>query len=54
MKRIAFIKELSGVGKTYLVNEIKNVNVIAMEGKKDEVDEVYNDLKTIIDANIIK
>ncbi len=30
------------------------MNVVAIEGKEDEVDKVYSNLKTIIDCNIIK
>ena len=29
------------------------MNVVAIEGKKDEVDKVYNELKSVIDSNIV-
>lgn len=29
------------------------MNVVAIEGKKEEVDKVYNDLKSVIDSNIV-
>jgi len=29
------------------------MNVVAIEGKKDEVDEVYNELKLVIETNIV-
>ena len=29
------------------------MNVVAIEGKKDEVDKVYNELKAVIDNNIL-
>ena len=29
------------------------MNVVAIEGNKDEVDNIYNELKVIIDSNII-
>lgn len=31
-----------------------SMNVVAIEGKKDEVDDVYNQLKSVIDNNIIE
>lgn len=32
---------------------IPTMNVVAIEGKKDEVDKVYNELKSVIDSNIV-
>ena len=32
---------------------ISFMNVVAIEGKKEEVDKVYNDLKSVIDSNIV-
>ena len=29
------------------------MNVVAIEGKKEEVDKVYNELKLVIDSNIL-
>ena len=29
------------------------MNVVAIEGEKEEVDKVYNDLKSVIDSNIV-
>lgn len=29
------------------------MNVVAIEGKKEEVDKIYNELKSIIDSNIV-
>ena len=29
------------------------MNVVAIEGNKDEVDNIYNKLKVIIDSNIV-
>lgn len=30
------------------------MNVVAIEGLKDEVDKVYNELKSMIDSNVIE
>ena len=32
---------------------VPTMNVVAIEGKKEEVDKVYNELKVVIDNNII-
>lgn len=32
---------------------IPTMNVVAIEGKKEDVDKVYNELKSVIDSNIV-
>ena len=50
-KRFVYIKD----NVTFEIDEYKEpiMNVIAIEGIKEEVDTVYNELKTVIDENII-